>query len=163
MTTFYIFRHGETFVTKNGGWYWFRVYNAPILDEGKPAIKRMAKYLKTIPSDINYVSPYLRCRQTADIVNKVTGKGFVVDKRIREYFVETPWMFASRIKNFLEDVERHNYKTVMICTHAGVITQLIKQITRTYAQEKGIQTFPRPAILTIASKRGIRQINFNKP
>jgi broad specificity phosphatase PhoE len=51
-----------------------------ILPEGIPAVKRLADYLKDIKTDINFTSPYLRCKQTVDIISKVSGGNLMSTK-----------------------------------------------------------------------------------
>ncbi len=161
MKTYYIFRHGETFATKLKKWYGYRLYSAPILEEGKPSIIRLASYLKDIPSNYNVSSPFLRCRQTSEIVTQITGKNFTFDKRIREYGIELPIFFKRRVLNFLKEMESSNHQTIIICTHAIVIEMLIQYLTKGNISLKDRLVAPLPGVLTIIKNKQSEEINFN--
>ena len=161
MKTYYIFRHGETFVTKKGGWYWHRLYSAPILEEGRPVITKMAHYLKDIPSDYNVCSPFLRCRQTAEIVTDITGKIFEIDRRIREWDFEIPYYFKKRVINFIEEMEKSEKNSIIICTHAFVIQLLVQYLTVGKISLRELLKAPLPGVLTIIQDKKLKEINFN--
>lgn len=163
MKTFYIFRHGETFATKLKSFYWHRIYSAPILDEGKPALVRLGNFLKDKPSDVNFCSPFLRCRQTAEIVSKITGKEFKVDRRIREYeYFELPYFLKRRILNFLKEMESSKYNSVMICSHAIIISLMIQYLTQGNIRLTNRIIAPLPGVLTIIKNGKAETINFNE-
>jgi broad specificity phosphatase PhoE len=161
MKTYYIFRHGETFATKANKWYWHKLYSAPILEEGKPAIIKLAEYLKNKPSDYNVCSPFLRCRQTAEIVTTITGKEFEFDRRIREYEIEFPINFKKRIMNFLLELENSDKQNIVICTHSLVIEMIIQYLTRGKISLRERIKAPLPGVLTIIQNHQLQEINFN--
>lgn len=160
MKTYYIFRHGETFATKANKWYWHKLYSAQILDEGKPAIIKLAQFLKKIPTDYNVCSPFLRCRQTADIVSNITGKKFEFDSRIREYELEFPIYFKRRVMNFLLEMESSNKQNIIICTHALVIELIIQYLTEGKISLKNRLKAPLPGVLTIIQNRKLKEFSF---
>jgi broad specificity phosphatase PhoE len=161
MTTFYIFRHGETFVTRDKKrWYGRKVFSAQILEEGKPIIKKMGIYLKNVPSDQNFCSPYKRCRQTAEIITYATQKEFVYDKRLGEFLWEPLGYFKRRLKSFLKMVEKNNYQNVFVCTHGAVIPALIKLIQGKDFNETDLAK-PNPGVLFIVEGKAVKAINFN--
>jgi broad specificity phosphatase PhoE len=162
MKTYYIFRHGETFATKARRWYWHRLYSAPILEEGKPAILKLAQFLKNVDSDYNVCSPFLRCLQTAEIVAAVTGKNFETDRRIREYSFELPVFLKRRVLNFLSEMENSDKKTIVICTHAIIIELIIQYLTRGKISLRERLTAPLPGVLTIIKDKQLKELNFNK-
>lgn len=161
MAKFYIFRHGETFATKSNSNYGFTVFSAPILEEGKPVIIKMAKFLKKIPSDFNASSPLKRCRQTAEIVTEVTGKEFVFDKRLTEFFFETHWGFERRVKSFLDQIEKASYQNMMICTHGAVLMMLKRLLLKTEKKKLNFFDYPKPGVLWIVENGKLEEINFN--
>jgi broad specificity phosphatase PhoE len=128
---FFVFRHGLATLSNTG--YGDQVLTAPLLPEGIPSIERLATFLKDIPTDFHYTSEVLRCTQTADIVQKITGKEFQSDPRLNEYHQEPFQQFAERVENFLNDVieKADRYKqthpateqpvSIVICTHGAVI------------------------------------------
>lgn len=162
MAKYYIFRHGETFATKARVAYGLKLYSAPILEEGKPAIKKMAKFLKDIPSDFNVSSPLKRCRQTVEIINGITGKGFVFDKRLTESFLESYWHLKNRVKSLIDYIEREDYKVVMVCTHGSVISMFKKQLTKGSTEKYSIFEYPDPGVLTVIDDKKVSEISFNE-
>lgn len=161
MARFYLFRHGETFATKNNSNYWFKVFSAPILEEGKPVIVKMAKYLKNIPSDFNVSSFLNRCKQTAEIITEVTGKEFVFDKRLTEFFLETHWGLERRVKSLLDEIEKHKYQNVWICTHGAVLMMLKRLLLKTEKKGLNFSDYPKPGVLWIIEDNKLQEINFN--
>src|SRR5687768_16016928 len=127
--TFYIFRHGETFATKAGKGYGVRMFSASILPEATPALSRMGLYLKNISTDYNISSALKRCRQTVEIIGQESGKEFVFDKRLNDYFLESAYHFTNRIKQVLLEMEEKNYSSIAICTHGACISVLISLLT----------------------------------
>lgn len=131
---FFIFRHG--LATKNPAGYGDQILTAKLLDEGIPAIERVGLYLKEVPGDFEYSSELPRCRETAEIVTRITGKEFAFDARLNEYNQEPFLQFADRVNDFLEDViekaDRYRQQrvgtqepvTIWICTHGAVIAGL---------------------------------------
>lgn len=119
-----IFRHGLATHSTEG--YGDQVFSAPLLEEGITAIERLAEYLKGRASDSQYCSEVLRCRQTAAIVSRATGKDFQFDRRLNEYHQETFTELSQRVADFLSEVNQANPtpKTFWICTHGAVIAAL---------------------------------------
>jgi broad specificity phosphatase PhoE len=162
--TYYIFRHGETFVTKSKGLRLYGLHSRSIgiLPEGIPTIKRLAEYLKDISTDNNVCSEYLRCKETAKIVTDITGKKFTYDPRLNEYFFESFWHFKNRIKNFIDESESSKNKTFLICTHGAVVSGLTRLLLAGKFNPMQALMFPRPGVLTIISGKDIYAIDFNK-
>lgn len=161
MAKFYIFRHGETFATKASKGYGWRMFSASILNEGIPAIEKMGIYLKSVPSDFNASSHYRRCRQTVGIVSSVCGKGFVFDRRLNEYFLETFNNFHNRLKSFLDFVQKNEYGSVLICTHGACIAVLLKILRGQTPSKQDLFYYPRPGVLTIVEGKKIEEVDFN--
>lgn len=166
--TFYIFRHGETFVTKGQNlWYYpkflpttalsygTKIFSASILDEGKPVLRRMGKYLKNIQTDYNASSQFRRCRQTVQIISEEAKKEFVFDKRLNELVFETPWFLKRRVIGFLKEIDIKGYQSIAICTHAAIIALLASILT------KKLVAFPKPGMLLIIRDKKITALDFN--
>lgn len=189
-TKYYIFRHGETFVTKGRALsYGVKVFSASILEECFPALEKLGQHLKKIPTDYNVSSKIKRCRQTVDIVSKQSDKNFNFDSRLNEFFFELPYFFKRRVRSFIKDVERNEYQSVAICTHGAVINELIKQINpqafipltnkspdptpplQTEASRKSLQLenkvsftkYLSPCVLLELTSTSVKEINFNTP
>lgn len=158
---YYIFRHAQTYFTKNHVMYEDKIETAKILKEGIPAITRLAKYLKNKKTDANFSSPYLRCKQTVEIVGKISGKEFVFDKRLGEFNAETIEEMADRLSKFYEEIKGKNYKNIAICTHGYPIAVLRSFITRDKFEEEELNSYPSPGFLMIIRNKKVEYINFN--
>lgn len=165
---FYLFRHGDTFVTKGQRvWYYpkflpetafsygTKVFSASILEEAKPTIQKLAEYLKNIPTDFNASSQLRRCRQTVQIVEKETKKEFLFDKRLNEFVFETPWRFRYRVRSFIAELKTKDYDSVAICTHGAVLAMIASTLS---GQKVG---FPKPGVLVIVKNGKITYKDFN--
>ncbi|HLL61018.1 MAG TPA: phosphoglycerate mutase family protein [Candidatus Nitrosocosmicus sp.] len=159
-----LIRHGETFSTINRQWYGygFRIFSAPILEEGKPTIIRAAEFLKTIDTDYHLASPFRRCRETAEIISKVTGKQFIFDRRLGELF-EPFWLFKRRVLHIARDIENSSYNNILICTHGAVIASLTHYFMSGNINIKNLSDFPRPGVISIIENKKLTQLNFNNP
>lgn len=167
MTDFYIFRHGDTKRTGNILLKFFGSIkdssSLEILPKATPALTKIGEFLKNIPTDENYRSPYLRCDQSAQIVTRYSDKKFKIDDRIREFegngeeFAD----FYKRVYSFLEDIQRENYSTISICTHGAVIAALKHVIVNGKFDHYQIFDYPSPGELVIIKDKKVKVINFN--
>ena len=149
---YYIFRHAQTYYSKNKVEYGKHAKDAEILPEGIPSIKRLANYLKEIPTDKNYVSSYKRCQETANIVTEITSKKFEVEERLRDYspaFEETVEEMIERIKSFFESLNAAPYKSVAICSHGFPIGALKQLILGKTVDPQKLDDYPKPGVLLI--------------
>ncbi len=158
---YYIFRHGETFVTKGLRLnYGTKIFTADILDEGKPALQKLGRYLNKVDSDFNASSRFKRCRQTVSIVSEASGKNFEFDSRLNEFFFELPFFFKRRISRFLNELNTKNYHNVIICTHGANINEIIKLINpKAFGQLARKTPDPRPALQLEASRKSLQLEN----
>jgi broad specificity phosphatase PhoE len=146
----YLFRHGITFAVKEKhSSYGADIYSAEILPEGIPAIEKMAGFLKDIPSEANFCSEFLRCRQTTEIVTKITGKQFNIDSRIGEIIHgEDFGLFSGRIKSFLDGIKEYKGKgNIMICTHGAVMAGIVNWVSTGKFPEENKYIFPPPGVV----------------
>ncbi|MBI2430813.1 MAG: histidine phosphatase family protein [Candidatus Levybacteria bacterium] len=158
--TFYIFRHG--LATKSLFGYGDKIVTAELLAEGKPPIEKMANYLKKIPSQFNVCSEFVRCRQTAAIVTKKTGKKFTFDKRLNEYNEESFNDLRDRVKDFLQYIEKSNYQSVLICTHGAVIAAIKNLVLRNKFTLFQLYDYPKTGVLLVIKDGKIEEIDFNE-
>ena len=159
----YIFRHAQTHFSKFDVLYEEHIETAEILPEGIPVIKRLAAYLKDIKTDKNFTSPYLRCRQTVEIISKETGKQFDVDQRLHDYnrYTESVSGMVERVKIFLKEAEQKNYQNIAVCTHGYPISVLIQLATRGFVSEVELDSYPKTGVLTIIKGGKAEFIDFN--
>lgn len=169
MTAFYIFRHGDTIETDNPlvGFFGHKESDSRsinILPKATPALARIGEYLKNIPTDANFSSPYPRCLDSAKIVESVSAKKFVADERIRELEKngENFNEFTSRIKDFLKEIAEKKYSFVLICTHGAVIAAIKHFETGRRFFPFQVFDYPRPGNLVIIKEEKVSQINFNR-
>ena len=156
---FYIFRHA--LATKNG--YPDQNFDVQILAEGVAPITKMARYLVNVQSESNFSSQYLRCKQTVQIISKITGKKFVFDKRLNEYYAESFEKFLARVNNSLEDLLKQADQNIIICTHAAVISVIIQLLKeKRIDQEKVFTHQPKPGTLLIVKNKRVEELDFNK-
>ena len=160
---YYIFRHGETFETKHNLLYGNRVKTAEILPEGIPTIERLAKHIQNIESDFNISSPFIRCKQTVGIVEKITQKTFKFEEKLGEYLEleETFDQMARRVKQFIDELSSEGYKNVIICTHGGIIAALTHHITEGSFEEHQLYDFPKPGVLISIEDGKMTKRDFN--
>ena len=168
---FLIFRHG--LATKSTTGYGEEIMSAPLLDEAIPVMEKLAEFLKTEVGDFQYSSEMLRCRQTAEIVTRVTGKEFSFDARLNEYNQEPFLQFADRVNDFLEDIieKADRFKqqrvgtqepvTIWICTHGAVVAGLKHLLMEgTFSQEYQLD-YTQPGELLEIWKKNIQLHIFN--
>lgn len=161
----YIFRHGDTKNTKSFISRFTKKKNTsdlPILPEGKEALIKIGEYLKNIKTDANFTSPYLRCKQSSDIVGKVSGKKFSIDSRIEELEGKIDFsVFRKKVASFLEDLHSQNYSAVAICTHGAVISALKHLEVDGNLHFFQVLSYPIPGKLTIIKNKKAEEKNFN--
>ncbi len=168
MTTFYIFRHGNTIdsdslLTKFFG-HKHDSHGLAILPRAVPALERIGTFLKNVDTEVNFTSPYLRCRESTQIVGKIAEKRFKTDERLRE-FEKNGEGFPSlrnRVRSFLDDVNKKNYSSVSICTHGGVIAAIKHLVLNNRFYFFQLWDFPAPGNLIIINGGEVKTINFNK-
>ena len=157
--TFYILRHG--LAVKPGEEYGSRTFTAGLIPEGKPAIKKIAEYLKDKPTDINASSSVLRCKESAEIIEGITGKKFVYDKRLYEFHAESFGSVEKRVKSFFDEVTHKNYKNILICTHGAIIGALKSLILTGNMTANSVLDFPDSGVLLKIKDKRVEEINFN--
>lgn len=155
-TTFYIFRHGDTYHTKNKLPYEDMAISAPVIPEANKYLKKIGEYLNKKNIEYAVTSAFLRCMQSAETVGEQMRIKFFVNNRLNEYDPvylpgESEENFKKRVDSFLSELIKKNFNSVAICTHGAVIS-LIKHrlINKTLDWNK--LDFPPPGVLLIISK-----------
>ena len=163
MAKYYIFRHGDTFYTKNRQPYPEDNFSVEILAEGIPALEKIGAFLKDISSDFNVSSEYLRCQQSNKIVSQISGLKFEKDARLNEFSHEVFDNLVKRLESFVDEVEKNKYQTIVICTHGAVIAGLKNILMGSEYEKSEMVDYPRPGVLTIIEDKKIEEIDFNSP
>jgi len=162
---YYLFRHAETENSKyllpypeGGG------KNIEILPSSISVIQRLSEYLSAKHINAFYTSPFKRCLQTAEIVEKTIKIKALVDDRLGEELVshnqETFGQLKTRITRFLEDLKSQNYTAVAICSHGWPLACLIALITKGDVNEKDFKDYPRPGVLACLENQKLKEIDF---
>lgn len=161
--TFYIFRHGETYNTKNKIMYdEISVVEADILPEAKPIVRKMGQYLTNKQLDYCTSSPVKRCRQSVKIIEKEINIKFNFDERLTEYFGENVEHMVKRLQDFLEEIKQKNYSSVAICSHGEPVSALIKLLTKGGFTEDDLHNFPDTGIVAVVKAGKVEFKNFRK-
>lgn len=163
MTDFYIFRHGDTVNTGKGQIIHKEdTSKLAILPKGIGALKKIGDFLKDISLNENYSSPYLRCKQSAEIVCQITKSTYIEDARIREF--DGGEKFSSlckRVNNFLLEIKRKEYSAVSICTHGADIAAIKHLAMEKQFNFSQLFDYPQPGNLIIIKGNKISSIDFN--
>ena len=159
----YIFRHGQTYFSKNNILYGNKIETAEILAEGIPIVKKLAEYLKGIKTDANFTSPYKRCVQTSGLVLEITGKKFTVDENLRDWDPgkETVEDMIKRIKVFSKKLDASRYSSVSICTHGFPINAIIAYFTKGKIERADLENYPNPGVLVTIENGKVSYKDFN--
>lgn len=162
---YYIFRHGETFYTKNNVPYGENFESADILPESIPVIEKIGEYLKGKISDNNYTSPFKRALQTVAIIENITMNKFISDERLREEGLsradESITELEERLKSFTSDMQKKNAGSVAVCSHGWPIAALIAILTKGNVTKMDLSCFPKCGELTIVENRTVKTLDFN--
>lgn len=158
--TFYVFRHGETFASKNNVDYGKHQFTAEILPEGVPAVKRLGEYLKTVETDEQYTSEILRCVQTANIVTDITGKSFEKHSGLKEFLEASFVQFRDRVKRLISEFQK-TPGTYLLCTHGAVVSALKHLLITGKYEEENLMDYPKTGVLLIIKNGTIKTLDFN--
>lgn len=145
-----IFRHGLTYYSKFGIPYGANQKTAEVLDEGYPPIERLGKYLGETSHNKEeikfYSSPYLRCRQTSEVVCKKTSVTPIYDNRLGEFEEgrEGIQEFKERIADFTKSVEA---PTIWVCTHGACLAFLKHLLTEGEVSPSDLFDYPNSGVL----------------
>ena len=103
--------------------------------------------------------------QTTDIITKITGKKFVVDKRLQEEELsraqETLNDLENRLRDFINEMDKKKADIVAVCSHGWPINALIALLTKSSVSKKDLGNFPRCGQLTIVENRLVKKLDFN--
>jgi broad specificity phosphatase PhoE len=162
---YYLFRHGATRAsTTDNVYHGEEIITAEILESGKPAIKRMAKYLDGKDISMYCTSPFKRCIQTMDLIKEKTGKTFYIDDRLGEFMEdrgESFEIFGQRMQSFLKSLELKKKESVAVCTHGAGLSALKHYITEGNYKYENLMDFPDSGILWVIENKKLQEINFD--
>ncbi|MBI4973443.1 histidine phosphatase family protein [Candidatus Roizmanbacteria bacterium] len=151
--TLFLVRHGLSTLNKRG--YGRKKLTADLLPQGIIDAEKAAGYLKNIHDSHNFSSDIPRCKQTAEIISRITGKLFHYDKRLTEFYHETFTDFKKRIINFLEELPAVSESNIIICTHAAVVVAIKYLITEDKFIRMDLADEPLEGEIVILKRGGI--------
>jgi len=145
---FYLFRHGETYFSKNHLQYGDKNDLAEILPEAIPQIKEIAKILKSEKINIIYSSPIKRCVQTVTIIQKeIPTIKIIFDQRLEEEKVtrhlETFKNQTERTLEILNEIKSKNYEKVGICSHGWPLAVMIRLLKGKKVNRLSLINYPK--------------------
>ena len=160
---FFIFRHGETYFSKFDVSYGDMFESAKILPEGIPTIERLGKYLKNVETNANFSSPLVRCKQTVNIIEKISGKKFVYEGRLKDFYQgkESIENMIKRISGFYKELIKEKYKSVAICSHGYPINVLSALATKGEVKNSDLFNYPLPGVLVVIKNKKKEYLDFN--
>lgn len=140
----YLVRHGQTDSNLTSI---YNYVNEDINETGIKQAEELSEKIKDIDYDVVFVSPLLRARHTAEIIN-VKNKEIIIDERLTErkhgslegkptsitnredywyYYTETKYGteeripdLCKRVKEFLDELKEKEYDKVLIVAHSGI-------------------------------------------
>jgi broad specificity phosphatase PhoE len=155
----YVMRHG--LAIKPGLEYGENKLTAELLPEAVPVVQRLGAYLQDVPCDKFFVSPILRCQQTATIVQQQTGHSFMNDDRLREYHDEGWVALVARVDSFVKMLRQTQAEHVWVCTHGAVMGGLKNLLLRNKFEPDDDLDYPFPGSLQIFEGKTLTTIDFN--
>lgn len=158
MITWYLFRHALATENKDG--YGDEILSAKILPVGIPPTERMAEYIQRLPKSVNWSSELLRCAQTTNIITKITGRIFVSDARLNEYYNESFEAFRKRIASWLDGMMTLHPSIVLVCTHGAVIAGLKHLIIEGEFLESQSFDYPKCGQLLVVTRKRSAVLDF---
>lgn len=120
----YLFRHGETWQSKTHVPYGVNERTAEILPETSQVVLKIASELEKNKPEACFVSEFLRCRQTAEIIEKKTSLKFVPTPLLNEYVEGEFEDLKKRGQDFLAMCVDKKFTSVAVCTHGAVVSCL---------------------------------------
>jgi broad specificity phosphatase PhoE len=161
MATIYLFRHGETQESIHEGEYGSRELTAEILPQGKPAIRRIGEYLKNIPTDHNFSSEVLRCRETVEIISEISGKKFSFDSRLNEWLHDESFVhLKKRLTSFVNFIENSNFESIAACTHGACMAGIKHLIVDRDFTDSQYHDYPQTGYLWKFTQFGFEEMSF---
>lgn len=157
--TWYLFRHALATYSTQG--YGEEILTASILPEAIPSIEKLAQHLNSVSKSLNLRSELARCEQTTDIITKITGKVFVPDKRLNEFYRETYDALRKRIWNFVDEMFQTKRENLLLCTHGIVIAAIKHILLAGDFSEKHLLDYPACGELLIIKDKKEEVISFN--
>lgn len=163
--TFYILRHAETQMTKTHIEYPIgqKNWEFPILEEGRPAIKKLANFLKNKNIQSFYTSEFKRTQVTSKIVSEIINVKPQPVNLFNEYekYTEDFDEVDTRTDQATEFLMHDQAERIAVCTHGSIIAALRYKILDKKFTEANIKDYTLPGELIIIKDKKEEVISFN--
>ena len=161
MKSIYLFRHGETYFSKNEVPYGENELTAHILPESHTSIEKIGEYLKIQSIELALRSEFLRCQETAEIIEKSTSMHFEANSLLNE-FTETEFdEFKQRMEKLTEFLMASEKQHIALCTHGAVIAALKRLLLKKEFVAHHLMYYPKTGEVLKIKGEKIEEINFN--
>jgi broad specificity phosphatase PhoE len=165
---FYLFRHGMTDAVKKNVLYGDQIITAPILEDGIPVVQKVAEYLKSEKPELYVSSPFLRCKQTAEIIEQITKVTFAYDTRLSEFDPSSKILpqegfpqFKERVNSFLGEMKVRKRERIAICTHGAVIAALKHLLMYGVVDVDKLNDYPQPGVVLSIDDGKLEEVNLD--
>lgn len=146
-TTFYtksiiLIRHGNVISSEN--------LDPDLSETGIDEVKKITYFLQkrvNLQNTLAFVSPYLRCRHTAQIIADHTRIKFKVSQEIREESQDAHTDFFTRLKDMLDALPSKS----LLISHSDVI----EAITRMATGIEDIKSIPTASVTLISKRQAV--------
>lgn len=159
--TFYLFRHGETYFSKNEIPYGTNERTAEILPEALKPTQKLADYLRTKSIEYAARSEYLRCEQTATIIEAEIGLHFEPNNQLNELHETDFNQFIDRMKNLSDMLLGLQAQHIAICTHGANVAALKKLLCQQPFHAKDLAFYPKTGVIVRIEEGTITEVDFN--
>jgi len=160
--TFYLFRHGQTYYSKNEIPYGTNEHTADILDEARPPIEQIGQFLSTVPIDTAFRSELRRCEQTAHIIESTVQFRFTPTPLCNEFMEDSFEAFYKRMQTLTEMLEKASGDGIAVCTHGAVIAALKKMLLGQEFGAHDLMYYPKTGVVVKVSEGKLLELDFNK-
>lgn len=164
MSTFYLFRHGATHFSKNKIPYGDFEHSAEVLPEAIPSIEKIAKYLDASGVHIAQRSEFLRCAQTAKIIEDNSEIRFTPNPLLNEFTEYDFHTFKDRMVKLSAELTHVSDRSFALCTHGAVIAALkrILLFGQQAFQVQHLVFYPKTGVILKINDGQVEEVDFNE-
>lgn len=159
--TFYLFRHGQTYYSKNVIPYGENELTASILPEAKPVITKMALFLNELSIDYATRSEFIRCKETTDIIEENANLKFTPDPLLNEFTEKEFELFSKRMEILVEKLKNLKEERIVICTHGAVVAALQKLLLGKPFRAHDLMYYPKTGVIVKIEGEKKSEVDFN--
>lgn len=159
---FYLFRHGQTYFSKNEIPYGTSEHTAEILPEAHAPTQKIAAYLKLQHVEYAARSEFLRCAQTAGIIEKEIGLHFEPEKLLNELSEKNFDQFIDRMKTLADMLFGLEAQHIALCTHGANVAAMKKLLCNQPFQLHDLRFYPKTGVVVRIEEGTITEVDFNE-